>query len=200
MGVVLNLGRHPSHIPRFVRHNIFSRKSPLELGLPWWPYRPIDKFCEVLQRRNRVFEWGCGGSTVFAAQHGATIFAVEDSLQWMQRCQDRCNALNLKTVSWKHVELPSPVSDPVELDAYVEDLDSERYDIVIIDGHAQPYSNRERCFLHPETMALPRALIILDDTWRHRDLLSQCKARKIEVCASTGPSRNNVSETAFCWY
>jgi len=110
-----------------------TRKMPVELGMPWWSFSAIEAYERVLRPSFRVFEWGSGGSTVFAAQRGASICCVEDSGEWMAVTDRELKKQGLSDVTWRHCLLPPVVENPAQLEAYVGALDSPEYDAIIID-------------------------------------------------------------------
>ena len=62
-----NLAINPKHLIRYSKYSL-SKKSPLELGLPWWSYKGIDLLIPNLSR-DKMVEWGSGGSTIFLSKY-----------------------------------------------------------------------------------------------------------------------------------
>jgi len=38
-----HLLQHPGNVPRYVTHNLVTRREPVELELPWFSYAAIDR-------------------------------------------------------------------------------------------------------------------------------------------------------------
>jgi hypothetical protein len=195
-----SLCRCPRHIMPYIKNNLVNRAAPIKLGVPWWSYSAIEAYDQFLAQPRNVFEWGSGGSTIFAAERGATMTCVEDSGKWMEYTQKELWRRKLDRVNWLHRPLPFPVTDPSQLQEYLNALSKSDYDVIIIDGHDRPFSNRDFCLRHAETFAHPRMLVILDDAWRYDHLIKSSRASRIEVFESTGPGRFGVTSTAFLWY
>src|SRR4030095_1446538 len=79
-----DLVQHPGNVPRYIAHNLISRKPPVELELPWFSYGAIEFLENYLQNETRVFEFGSGGSTLFFAQRAQSVVAVEDNAHWCE--------------------------------------------------------------------------------------------------------------------
>ena len=80
--LVGNISRHPANLPRYVAHNLVTRRSPIELQLPWFSYSAIDFLKIFLRKTHRVFEFGSGGSTLFFADRCASVESVEEDPSW----------------------------------------------------------------------------------------------------------------------
>ena len=58
--VFLSLIKKPFHIIPYFQYSL-TKKTPLEIGLPWWSYKSIKKVESLLNSNLTVFEWGSGG-------------------------------------------------------------------------------------------------------------------------------------------
>src|SRR5947207_2879388 len=72
-----HLLQHPGNVPRYVTHNLITRREPVELELPWFSYAAIDFLKSYLGNEMQVFEFGSGGSTLFFAQHCKSVASVQ---------------------------------------------------------------------------------------------------------------------------
>src|SRR5712692_963092 len=69
----------PRNVPRYLR-NLFV--PPIESGLPWFTFGAIDFLQSWVKPHHRVFEYGCGGSTLFFAARAARVVCVEHNKSW----------------------------------------------------------------------------------------------------------------------
>lgn len=197
--LIANLSVNPDLIPPYLKMSVFSRKSPIELNMPWWSFRAIERADSIIQDK-KVFEFGTGGSTVRYAEKAQSITCVEDNFLWLEIVK---NALNQKAI--KNVELiysPFDFDHPVSFgeSKYLHALaKNDHYDIVIIDGQDKTFRERIKCFEYVEPI-MKDACIILDDFWRYTELLQRNRANTVEVYESVGPSRIGVTSTAFFFY
>ncbi len=175
-----DLTRHPRYIPRYVTH---LRRTPLDLGLPWFSYEAIEFLAAHVRPEMTVFEYGAGGSTAFFAQLGVRVTSIEPDPTWRQRVR---NAM----AGWCTVELRA-------------DGEIDRpHDVVVID-HADPpwnpYGTRSRAetFRLVEPLMRRGGIVVLDDSWRHSALRA---GRRVRVCQSVGPCRVGVTTTDIFFY
>src|SRR4051812_14883663 len=77
--LVAYLGTHPGYAARYLNHNVVSRRTPLDLEIPWFSYAAIDFLDAALRTNMTVFEYGSGGSTLFFAKRAKSVFTVEDN-------------------------------------------------------------------------------------------------------------------------
>lgn len=137
--------RRPSDIPRHLRH---WRTPPIVSGLPMLTFGAIDYLSSHLRPEMTVFEFGCGGSTLFFADRCKMVIATEDRMNWWTTVNgalgERRNA---------HIAL-RPRPDHAA-------LLSQPYDVILIDGAAA----RDVCFMRAQDFVAPGGMVILDDAW-----------------------------------
>ena len=92
-------------------------------AIPWYTY-PAIEFLRTLDMRNcRVFEYGCGNSSIFLAQRVKEIFAAENDPAWAKEVgQAMVRNLTIITVPEKTAYVNSPYSV------------GGKFDIMIVDG------------------------------------------------------------------
>jgi predicted O-methyltransferase YrrM len=61
--------------------------APLTAAIPWVTFPALDWLRRSLPRAARVFEWGCGGSTLFFARRAALLVSVEHDHDWHRRVE-----------------------------------------------------------------------------------------------------------------
>lgn len=91
--------------------------------IPWYTYPAVEFFGQLDARGLRIFEFGCGNSSLFWAHKGAEVFAVEHDRAWFER---------MSTMSARLRQLVLRESD-AEYACAIADAGGE-FDIVIIDG------------------------------------------------------------------
>jgi|CXWL01.1.fsa_nt_gi predicted RNA methylase len=194
-----NLVTNPDLIVPYFKMSIFSRKLPIDFGMPWWSFRAIDRADGLLSGKS-VFEYGTGGSTLRFAKIAKKVVSVEDHSDWMKVVQER---LTKEIISNVEIRLrPFDFKNPVNFESseYISAVDGEDWDVVIIDGQDWSFKQRLSCFRRVEPKMLPGSIIIVDDFWRYEELLSSNRAKSVEVYESVGPSRIGVTSTAFFFY
>lgn len=150
--------------------------------LPWITYPAIEFIKQLDLRDKSVFEYGCGGSTVFWSRVAKRVDSVEDNKAFFDEVQPQLPAncrLSLR---------PIP-------DQYVEAV-SERgpYDIIVVDGHS-----RVRCCEIAPKYLRPGGFILLDNSdWFFDGSAKLREAGLIEVdMAGMAPIGDFVSTTSF---
>ena len=179
--------------------SVFSRKLPIDFGMPWWSFRAIERADELLVGK-RIFEYGTGGSTLRFAKSAKEIVSVEDNAYWMAAVQDRLAEKNIKNVKINLFPFDFKNPENFELSEYIKAVDGTDWDVVIIDGQDWSFKERLTCFKRAEPMMKEGSIIIVDDFWRYEVLLKSNRAKSIEVYESVGPSRIGVTSTAFFFY
>jgi hypothetical protein len=150
--------------------------------LPWITY-PAIEFLKQLDLSNKtVFEYGCGGSTVFWSRLALRVDSVEDNEAWV-----------------REVRASLPGNCTLSLEPFPEDYIHAvarrgPYDIIVIDGHS-----RVRCSEVAPKHLKPSGFIILDNSdWFHEASANLRNADLIEVdLAGMAPIADFVSTTSF---
>lgn len=120
--------------------------------IPWYTYSAIHFIEERLQPGMRVFEYGCGNSTLWYAQRVANVYSVDNDASWAQRISESCPA----NATVYHVE--GTGSDYVQKAAL-----HAPYDLIAIDGR-----NRVECACFCVEHLTPGGVLIFDNAERKR--------------------------------
>lgn len=194
-----NLISNPDLVIPYLRMSVFSRKLPIDIGMPWWSFRAIER-ADTLLAGKCVFEYGTGGSTLRFAKIAKKVVSVEDHADWMAVVQDRLFKENITNV--EIFLCPFDFKNPVNFESseYISAVDSSSWDVVIIDGQDWTFKQRLACFRRVEPKMEAGSIIIVDDFWRYEELLKSNRAKSVEVYESVGPSRIGVTSTAFFFY
>lgn len=126
--------------------------TPPKPGEPWWVPAAItfmDGVLTVLDRPS-VFEWGCGGSTVWLAARSNALLSIEHSREWFDKISPKL-----------------PVYANVALiglgEAYERMVVGRRPKIVCVDGR-----RRVACIENAIPCLQPGGFILLDNSERER--------------------------------
>lgn len=193
------LAMRPRDIGPYLRHSLLSRRSPLDLGMPWWSFGAVQAVAARLTPQMRVFEYGSGGSTLFLANKALSVTCVEDSPEWHRlvgeaaasRCPGRVQVLH------RAIDLSS-VAGFVASD-YFKAL-AEPYDVIVVDGMEGDVTVRDECFWRAQTYVRPGGLIILDDSHRYPQVLARNAAKAMRVYKGAGYCRRGVTSTTLFEY
>lgn len=198
--VAANLLTQPQHVPRYARDNLFARKSPLDLGIPWFSYAAIDYLARYLRPTMSVFEFGSGGSTIFFARRCKSVHAVEEEPSWAAAVRKSADQLALQNV--EVIDAPFNFRQPNNFESsdYVAQVRTGTWDVIVIDGADFDYTIRPICFRAAETQVRPGGIIIVDDSWRYTQLRTSNAARRVEIFESVGPARFGVTSTDIYFY
>ena len=201
--VLLSLIKTPSYIIPYFKYSL-TKKTPLEIGLPWWSYKSVKKVQSLLNNNQTVFEWGSGGSTIFLCHRVKSIISVENDHNWTTKVNSALSSLNVKnaTVIQKEINLQS--AECFLKCPYAKGI-SDKFDIIVIDGEdhfnsESLWSARENCFELSQQAINDEGIIIVDDAWRYTSILDNSKAKKILKLESIGPCRLGVTRTDLHFY
>lgn len=96
-------------------------------GLPWISYPAIDFLQNRIKNNMRIFEYGCGGSTVWWAERVAQVVSIEHDFGWYEKMKKQLN--EYKKVELKYIALEYNG----EYSKAVSEC-TEYFDVVVIDG------------------------------------------------------------------
>jgi len=198
--LVANLALHPRYVSRYVAHNVFNGKSPLDLETPWFSYAAIDFLDKYLQPGMVVGEYGSGGSTLFFARRVKSVYSIEDNVHWFERVKQRLAVKRISnvTIGVFPFDFKSPVG--FENSAYLRSMPDRQCDVIVVDGTEEWIQVRPTCFRFCEERIKPGGIIVLDDSWRYPELRTGNKARQVEIFRSVGPCRPGVTSTNVFFY
>lgn len=194
--------------PRW-RKSVSRGVDTVTLRLPWINYAAIDCLAERLRPGDRVFEYGCGGSTLFFLDLGLRVISVEHEEEWLSRVRELANTGDAAT-AWQGflrqpragAGVPSP-RDLADIDGYrsanrrfaefsfedyagaIDTFPDAHFDLVLVDGRARP-----SCVKHSARKVRPGGLLLLDNTERsyYLDRSPACLPGWRKVLDSFGPT------------
>lgn len=119
--------------------------------IPWYTYPAIEYLSQFDYSDKKVFEFGCGNSSLFWASRAKQVISIEDNLKWFDKWQAELKAPNLQ-VLWRD-------EGEIYENAILETIDT--FDIIIVDG-----KRREKCCETAIQKLAKGGMIILDDSDR----------------------------------
>ncbi len=119
--------------------------------VPWYTYPAIEYLAQFDYSDKKVFEFGCGNSSLFWAKRAKKVVSVEDNTTWFEKWKREFKEPNLD-IRWRDEGEGYP-------NAIFED--SEDYDVIVVDGKM-----RAECAAAAVERLAPGGMIILDDSDR----------------------------------
>jgi predicted O-methyltransferase YrrM len=201
----LRLAAAHARQPRYARRylaNLFV--PPIASGLPWFTFSAIEFLEAWIKPHHEVFEYGCGGSTLFFAKRAKSVASVEHNAKWARSVTATALKRGLANVA---IEVREAGREPPLADSpYCLALDRP-FDIVVVDGWAlgkcneadrRAVQSRDACFRRAEQFVRPGGIIVLDDAWFDPDIAHRARDRR--VFSGTGPWRIGASRTDVFFY
>lgn len=154
--------------------------------IPWITYPAIDVLHDGLQAELRVFEFGCGNSTLWWAKHVKAVHSVEHEQAWYD------------TISKKMPPHVTLTHVPLEYDgAYCRQVQKAGpWNIVVVDGR-----DRVNCVKQSLDVLTPDGVIVLDNSDRaeYREGIDLLKSRSFRQLRLRGmaPLITYISETSI---
>ncbi len=155
-------------------------KSPFALHLPWMNFHVVDFLSREVKAGDKVFEYGCGGSSLFLTDRKVHLISVEHNKEWYDIVSknpiENCNLHLVEPGDPEpnnpHTEYTDPLAYKSNDGAYpglsfrayasfIDQYPDASFDWVFIDGRA-----RNSCLLHAMNKVKPGGRIVLDNTDR----------------------------------
>lgn len=188
---------------------------------PWMTFPAIAFLKDIVSENTRVFEYGCGYSTIFFNARAKETVSVEHNIEWMNKVKE-----NLPDASIHHVEANSPPNPEVadiindfilnfpqvstdnrehdimhglvndEFGAYASTISNYPkgyFDIIVLDGMARSLSG-----VFAVEYANEDSVIVLDnsDRWHYNHLQQHLIDKGYKRIDFWGPGWNNYH--AWC--
>ena len=119
--------------------------------LPWYTYPAIEYLSQFDYTQKKVFEFGCGNSSLFWAERAASVTSIEDNPKWFEKWQQEFHHPRLD-VRWR---------DEGEIYEKAIFEDGLKYDVIVVDG-----KRRAECAAAATKALAAGGVIILDDSDR----------------------------------
>ena len=119
--------------------------------IPWYTYPAIEYLSQFDYGTKKIFEFGCGNSSLFWANRAQSVTSIEDNLKWFEKWQQEFHHENLD-IRWR---------DEGEIYENAIFEDDTLYDVIVVDG-----KRRAECAAAAVQKMAPNGMIILDDSDR----------------------------------
>jgi hypothetical protein len=130
-------------------------------ALPWYTYPAIEYIRTLAMNDCRVFEYGCGNSSIFWAERAREVYCVENDSIWAEKIK----SLNIPRLTViEHSDRSAYVETPIHLGGV--------FDIVVIDGRF-----RRQCVAPACEIVSKQGLIILDNADWYPDACNELRQR-----------------------
>lgn len=125
-------------------------------NLPWMTYPAINFLKKTINKNTRVFEFGCGSSTIFFAKIAKEVIALETNKTWQDLINEKLKNLNLEA----QIHLMSDGIDNENYQIFPQNF-TEKFDLIVIDS-----IKRFSCAQNSINFLNKGGTIILDDSQR----------------------------------
>lgn len=104
--------------------SFWTQKSEIDgKPVPWFTIPSIEYINSLELSDYEVFEWGCGNSTLFWANHAKTVISIEDNSEWYAR---------IKKIAPQNSHILLEKSNAQYINALSQQ--KKKFDIISIDG------------------------------------------------------------------
>lgn len=155
---------------------IWDIEDLIHIDCPWWTVaatRKVDRFLQ-LRPFARVFEWGCGASTVWLSKRAAEVISVEHDPPWYQTVRSFVATWPSTRLVYVPVERSQdpdairsgkPAWKDFDFRRYVSAIDQAdgQFDLIVIDGRC-----RAECLERATQRLTPDGLLVFDNSRRRR--------------------------------
>lgn len=128
---------------------------------PWFVSGAIDHIEQLIQPHWTVFEWGCGGSTLWLAQRCQFVWSVEHNEDWYNKLIEERKQYKLFNVAQMLVPKDKGDHEYAEYAAQITAYLDEAFDLIFVDGR-----NRAECIQHALPKLKKGGLLVLDNSER----------------------------------
>ena len=124
--------------------------------LPWMTYPAIEFLQKTINKNHKIFEFGCGSSTLFFAKNAGKTCGIETNPKWLEFINSKLDEQSLSA----QIELMEDGIDNENYEVFPKNFD-EKFDFIIIDSI-------KRFFVAQNSINFIKddGIIILDDSQR----------------------------------
>lgn len=119
--------------------------------LPWYTYPAIEYLSQFDYSGKKIFEYGCGYSSLFWARRAERVISIEDNSAYFDKWSANFKEPNLD-IRWR---------DEGEIYEQAIFEDDDCYDVIVVDG-----KRRFQCAAAAVEKLAPGGMVILDDSDR----------------------------------
>ena len=132
--------------------------------IPWYTFPAIEYLSQFDYSEKKIFEFGCGNSSLFWAKQAKQVISIEDNPNWFEKWQNEFHEANLD-VRWR---------DEGEIYENAIFEEESLFDVIVVDG-----KRRADCCRTAVCKLAPGGMIILDDSDRINTSLEYKKSVEI---------------------
>lgn len=159
--------------------------------LPWMTYPAIEFLQKNINKNQRIFEFGCGASTIFFAKKAKEVIAIETNEKWKNFIEEKLSKENLSA----KITLMADGIDNQSYETFPQ-KDEEKFDFIIIDS-----IKRFPCAINAVNALKENGKIILDDSQRQNyqkifDFFAKNNFQKIDF-AGIEPGKLKLKKTTI---
>ena len=194
------LAIRPQDILNYCRYGAFTRKTPLELEMPWWSFGAVKYLDARLKPDSEVFEFGSGGSTIFIGARVRSLTCVEDDPEWVELVSRAGEKRRLRSISILHKPLDFRKPETFAKCDYLLSVSGKTYDVIVVDGREWSEQSRYLCFWLAENHIKTGGVIVLDDSSRYPQAKIRNRALRWKEFKGVGCCRVGVTTTCVFEY
>lgn len=174
------LTRNPKRISHYKlwKNYLGKGNDSLAHNIPWITFSARQELDRILERDNVVFEWGCGGSTLYLSGKVSKVISVEHNKEWYKSVSMAIQRMHIKNVDVHLVEANAkkrgrflglynshaiPELEFKKYCRFIEKFPDKYFDIVIVDGRS-----RNSCIYHAVNKVKLGGYILLDNSEREK--------------------------------
>lgn len=132
--------------------------------IPWYTFPAIEYLSQFDYSDKKIFEFGCGNSSLFWASQAKQVISIEDNPKWFEKWQAEFKADNLD-IRWRD-----------EGEGYENAIfeQEDKFDVIVVDG-----KRRADCCKTAVQKVADGGMIILDDSDRINTSLEYVKSVEV---------------------
>jgi hypothetical protein len=117
---------------------------------PWMDKTEIEKIIVYLKPEYKMFEWGCGGSTLYFSKYVSLYRSIENNYKWFRKIS---NLISSNTEIYHY-----PNTD--NYNNYINAISNyeDQYDVILIDGRC-----RVKCAIQAKSHLRNNGLLFVHD-------------------------------------
>lgn len=164
---IKNIPFYLSHPAVLASTLLYRLRTVFQPDLPWLSYGAI-KFCQTSPyRKDHVFEWGSGRSSIWFGKRARSMISIESNEEWHAYVRRKLKSLGLNHVDCRFVALEEKRSTASPTDpkqppfvAAIDGVPDGSLDLVIVDGFAY----REACIQRALPKIRSGGWLLVDNT------------------------------------
>ena len=125
---------------------------------------------------------------------------MEDNSHWCEIVAAKLARRGIGNVDLRHVPVAFTTEDAFAVSDYLTAVRKSVFDVIVVDGTEWTANVRPICFRAAEEQIKSGGIILVDDSWRYRQLRQTNCAERFEIFEGVGPARFGVTSTDVYFY